>query len=62
MKYMLDTNICIYLIKNKPVNVIERFKRVPIGEVCISSVTYSELCVGVEKSAYLEKKGTVYQD
>lgn len=55
MKYMLDTNICIYLIKHKPESVIEKFSIIDVNDVCISSITLSELYVGVEKSAYIEK-------
>jgi tRNA(fMet)-specific endonuclease VapC len=47
---MLDTNICIYIIKNKPLSVKERLKEFEIGELCISIVTVSELMYGVYKS------------
>lgn len=50
MRYMLDTDTCIYIIKNKPNEVIERFKKYDIEEICISSITYSELMYGVRKS------------
>ncbi len=50
MKYMLDTNICIYLIKKKPQAVIERLEQTDISQVCISSITLSELEYGVSKS------------
>lgn len=46
-KYMLDTNICIYLIKNHPAEVAERFAQYFIGEVVISSITLAELEYGV---------------
>lgn len=49
-KMMLDTNICIYIIKNKPLSVKERLKEFEIGELCISIVTVSELMYGVYKS------------
>ena len=52
---MLDTNICIYIIKNKPQTVKERFKQFEIGELCISSITVSELMYGVYKSQHTEK-------
>jgi tRNA(fMet)-specific endonuclease VapC len=51
MKYMLDTNICIYLIKKKPVEVIKRLQKTAIIDICISSITLSELEYGVQKSA-----------
>ena len=50
MKYMLDTNICIYIIKKKPLQVIETFKKLPVGDVCISSITLAKMEYGVFKS------------
>ena len=50
MKYMLDTNICIYLIKQKPPKVLRRFKDHSVGDIGISSITLAELRFGVEKS------------
>ena len=55
MKYMLDTNICIYVIKHKPKQVIHRFLEHDPEELCISSITYAELMHGVEKSQAVEK-------
>lgn len=54
LKYMLDTNICIYTIKNKPQAVREVFNQ-HYGRMCISSVTLMELMYGAEKSASPEK-------
>ena len=51
MKFMLDTNTCIYIIKQKPSEVIERFKRTKISQIGISSITLSELIYGVSKSS-----------
>ena len=42
--YILDTNICIYIIKRKPVRVFDRFKELPLGAVGISSVTI-DVCI-----------------
>ena len=50
MIYLLDTNICIYVINNKPQHVFECFKQYQLGQLAISSVTASELAFGVEKS------------
>ncbi len=50
MKYLLDTNICIYLIKRKPVEVIKRFTAEAMGDIGVSTITVSELTYGVEKS------------
>ena len=44
---MLDTNICIYLMKNQPPSVGERFARCLMGEVVMSAVTYAELDYGI---------------
>jgi len=54
-KMMLDTNICIYIIKNKPKSVKERFREFEIGELCISTITVSELVYGAYKSEHTEK-------
>lgn len=50
MNYLLDTNICIYLIKRKPPEVLQRFLQLSPGSVFISSVTTSELYYGAQKS------------
>ena len=55
MKFMLDTNTCIYIIKQKPFEVIERFKRTRISHIGISSITLSELSYGVSKSSKPEQ-------
>lgn len=55
MKYMLDTNICIYAIKNKTEKVIKNILSHVPEEMCISAVTYAELMYGVEKSTAIEK-------
>jgi tRNA(fMet)-specific endonuclease VapC len=51
MKYMLDTNICIYIIKSKPRRVFTRLKTLSFGDVVISAITYAELEYGVSKSS-----------
>jgi tRNA(fMet)-specific endonuclease VapC len=48
--YMLDTNICIFAIKKRPEKVLARLQTHKPSEICISSITYAELCHGVEKS------------
>jgi tRNA(fMet)-specific endonuclease VapC len=52
---MLDTNICIYIIKRKPGHVIERLRKSRISEISISSITLSELEYGAAKSARPEQ-------
>ena len=55
MRYMLDTNICIYAIKHKPAEVFHRLMEHDSSDICISSITYGELMHGVEKSRAKEK-------
>ena len=50
MKYMLDTNICIYIIKKKPIQPLKKFETVNEDDICISSITLAELEFGVCKS------------
>jgi tRNA(fMet)-specific endonuclease VapC len=50
LQYMLDTNICIYVIKNYPAKLRETFNRLA-EQLCISTVTLAELGYGAEKSA-----------
>jgi tRNA(fMet)-specific endonuclease VapC len=55
MKFMLDTNICIYLIKNRPQRLINRFDRTPVGDIGISAITQAELEYGVSRSSRPER-------
>lgn len=48
--YMLDTNICIFAIKKRPVTILANLQTHKPSDICISSITYAELCHGVEKS------------
>ncbi|WP_248800092.1 type II toxin-antitoxin system tRNA(fMet)-specific endonuclease VapC [Pseudomonas sp. MWU13-2105] len=54
LKFMLDTNICIFTIKNKPQHVREVFKA-HSGQLSISTVTLMELIYGAEKSLNPER-------
>lgn len=56
MMYLLDTNICIYIINNKPVQVFERFSAIKIEQVAISSISVAELAFGVQKSGSQRNK------
>jgi tRNA(fMet)-specific endonuclease VapC len=49
MKYLLDTNICIYIINEKPEKVLRKFEQYPVYEFGISSITHAELQYGIEK-------------
>jgi tRNA(fMet)-specific endonuclease VapC len=55
MKYLLDTNICIYIIKRKPSKIFKKFESLRISDVAISSITLAELEYGVYKSTQPEK-------
>ncbi len=55
MKCLLDTDICIYLIKRKPIQVLPRFQAFSYGEIGISSITVAELQYGVKKSQRREE-------
>lgn len=55
MGYLLDTNICIYIIKRKPESVLKRLSQIPLGQIGISSITIAELDYGTRKSANPEK-------
>lgn len=50
-RYLLDTDTCIYIYKNKPLAVSERFGKLPDGEAAISVITFGELLFGAMKSA-----------
>lgn len=50
MTYMLDTTICIYIIRRNPIRVLQRLQTKSITDVSISSITVSEMEYGVEKS------------
>jgi len=50
MKYLLDTNICIYIINEKPKKILRKFEQYPVHDFGISSITHAELQYGVEKS------------
>jgi len=62
MKYLLDTNICIYLIKKKPESVIKKFMKLRPGSVSITSITLSELYYGVIKSSKPDENMVALQE
>lgn len=61
MKYLLDTNICIYLINERPKKVLDHFKRHQIRDIGISSITASELAFGVAKSGSIKNRVALEQ-
>ena len=50
MKYLIDTNICIYIMNKRPIEVIHKFKQFDVDEICVSTITVSELQYGVRRS------------
>ncbi|MCY1220959.1 tRNA(fMet)-specific endonuclease VapC [compost metagenome] len=60
LKYMLDTNICIFTVKNRPQQVREAFNR-PHVQLCISSISLMELIYGAERSAMPERNLSVIE-
>ncbi len=55
MRYILDTNMCIYIIKKKPSQVLDRFRSFGVSDIGISTISLSELEYGVAKSARKEQ-------
>ena len=60
--YLLDTNICIYIIKKKPPAVLQRFERLKPGDVAMSLVTFGELEFGARKSQQAERALAILQE
>jgi len=52
--YMLDTDICIYIIQRKPLHVLERLKSIPPDQLSMSAITFAELMNGAKKSQRVE--------
>jgi len=52
--YMLDTDICIYIIKRKPESVLKRLEMLQPGQLAISAITFAELMNGAKKSKQVE--------
>ena len=55
-RYMLDTNMCIYLMKDQPEQVARRFAQCYVGEVVMSAITYAELGYGVTVARNSERE------
>jgi tRNA(fMet)-specific endonuclease VapC len=62
LRYLLDTNICIYIAKTRPEEVLARFKRLQPGEVAMSAITYGELCHGACKSRHRADAGKILRE
>lgn len=61
MRVLLDTNICIYMIKNKPPEVRKHFECFVPGDIALSAITAAELHYGVAKSAAKEKNAAALE-
>lgn len=55
MIYMLDTDICIYIIKRKPESVLRRLESTPPNQLAMSVITFAELMNGAKKSQHVEE-------
>ena len=53
-RFLLDTNICIYIRRRRPPEILQRFGRLQVGEAAISVITFGELIYGAEKSEQRE--------
>jgi tRNA(fMet)-specific endonuclease VapC len=62
LHYLLDTNICIYIAKQKPIDVLKRFEKMKPGEAGMSVITYGELLYGAEKSQHPKKTKEALSD
>jgi len=61
-RYMLDTDMCSYIIREHPVSVHQRFQKLTMEQVCISVGTYAELVYGVERSSSRRVNRPVIED
>ncbi len=61
LRYLLDTTICIYVIKQRPLTALEQFNR-HAGHMAMSSITLAELFHGAEKSAQVQRNLAVVED
>lgn len=61
LTYMLDTNIVIYVIKRRPLEILEKFNQ-NAARLCVSSITVAELYYGAEKSQFPERNLAVIED
>ncbi len=55
LRYLLDTNMCIYIAKQQPLSVLRKFETLHIGSVVMSTISYGELLYGAQKSQYSQQ-------
>lgn len=61
-RYMLDTDMCSYIIKEHPETVRQRFQTLAMEQLCVSVVTYAELIYGVERSSSKRVNRPIVED
>jgi tRNA(fMet)-specific endonuclease VapC len=61
-QFLLDTNICIYIAKQKPLSVLKKFEQLVVGQVAMSTITYGELQFGAQKSHHPRKTMKVLEE
>lgn len=61
-RYLLDTNICIYIQRERPPAVLSKFRRLKPGDAAISVITWGELMYGAAKSSQSERVSTALQE
>lgn len=61
-QFLLDTNICIYIAKQKPLSVLKKFEQLAVGQVAMSTITYGELQFGAQKSHHPHKTMKVLEE
>jgi len=59
VKYLLDTDICIYVINERPKRVLDRFRKHAVGDLGISAITASELAFGVARSGSAKNRAAL---
>ena len=61
-RYLLDTNICIYIQRQRPPAVLEKFRKLKSGEAVISVITWGELAYGTEVSCLRDKVLALFEE
>ncbi len=62
LHYLLDTNICIYIAKQKPLSVFKKFEQISANTIGMSIITYGELMYGAQKSHHPKKAISVLEE
>jgi tRNA(fMet)-specific endonuclease VapC len=62
LHYLLDTNTCIYIVKQKPPSVVRQFEKFDVGMIGMSIITYGELFYGAQKSHFPQKTSAILAD